>query len=277
MPTVIRQPKSACSHRGVLPASNADPPVCDSGASGITLTRRRNRTHTESRNNANVARFDPEAGRGARDNNMLMRTEHRESASKYPVSKITARHALWALIAISTILRLAWSASVGAAFDEPYYIQYIQHPAMSYFDHPPMVALLGALGLAVTGDAFSVFGLRLGFILLFAGSMWLMARLTTRFYGEKAGLLAALALERLRLLRHRGCCHRAAGRAAPFLLAPDSRPAGRCSRRPGPARALARIRRRLGRGDVKQVPRRPPTGRCVAAYRLLAPGSPISP
>ena len=57
-----------------------------------------------------------------------------------------------------------------------------------------MVALLGALGLAVTGDAFSVFGLRLGFILLFAGSTWLMARLTTRFYGEKAGLLAALAL-----------------------------------------------------------------------------------
>ncbi len=53
---------------------------------------------------------------------------------------------------------------------------------------------VGALGLAVTGDAFSVFGLRLGFILLFAGSMWLMARLTTRFYGEKAGLLSALAL-----------------------------------------------------------------------------------
>ena len=125
---------------------------------------------------------------------MLMRTEHRETTSKNQGSRITARHALWALIAISTILRLAWAASVGAAFDEPYYIQYIQHPAWSYFDHPPMVALLGALGLAITGDAFSVFGLRLGFILLFAGSTWLMARLTTRFFGAKAGLLAALAL-----------------------------------------------------------------------------------
>ena len=109
-------------------------------------------------------------------------------------SRVTARHALWALIGVSTILRLVWAASLGAAFDEPYYFQYIQHPALSYFDHPPMVALVGALGLALTGDAFSVFGLRVGFIVLFAGSTWLMARLTARFYGPTAGVLAALAL-----------------------------------------------------------------------------------
>ena len=109
-------------------------------------------------------------------------------------SRFTARHALWALIGVSTILRLVWAASLGAAFDEPYYFQYIQHPALSYFDHPPMVALVGAMGLALTGDAFSVFGLRVGFIVLFAGSTWLMARLTARFYGPTAGVLAALAL-----------------------------------------------------------------------------------
>ena len=109
-------------------------------------------------------------------------------------SSIKARHALWVVIAVSTILRLLWAANSGAAFDEPYYFQYIQHPALSYFDHPPMVALVGAIGLALTGDAFSVFGLRLGFISLFAGSTWLMARLTSRFYGPTAGVLAALAL-----------------------------------------------------------------------------------
>jgi hypothetical protein len=107
---------------------------------------------------------------------------------------IQVRHALWALIGVSTILRLVWAANQGAMFDEPYYFQYIQHPALSYFDHPPMVALVGGAGLAVTGDAFSVFGLRLGFIVLFAGSTWLMARLTARFYGPRAGVLAALAL-----------------------------------------------------------------------------------
>lgn len=36
--------------------------------------------------------------------------------------------------------------------------------------------------------------LRIGFIALFAGSTWLLARLTTRCYGELAGFLAALAL-----------------------------------------------------------------------------------
>ena len=110
------------------------------------------------------------------------------------ISRFTARQALWALIGISTVLRLVWALGLGAAFDEPYYIQYIQHPALSYFDHPPMVALVGAVGLALSGDAFSVFGLRVGFILLFAGSTWLLARLTSRFYGPTAGVLAALAL-----------------------------------------------------------------------------------
>jgi 4-amino-4-deoxy-L-arabinose transferase-like glycosyltransferase len=57
-----------------------------------------------------------------------------------------------------------------------------------------MVALVGAIGLALMGNAFSVFGLRVGFITLFAGSMWLMARLTGRIYGPKAGVLAAFTL-----------------------------------------------------------------------------------
>jgi 4-amino-4-deoxy-L-arabinose transferase-like glycosyltransferase len=123
-----------------------------------------------------------------------MRSEHRVFDRDPAASGITARQALWALIGVSTILRLVWAASFGPAFDEPYYFQYIQNPAWSYFDHPPMVALVGALGLALTNDAFSVFGLRVGFILLFAGSTWLLARLTSRFFGDKAGLLAALAL-----------------------------------------------------------------------------------
>ncbi len=141
-----------------------------------------------------MSRSDPDGGRGARENDMPIRAGHPVVVQERDRPKLTVRHALWALIAVSTILRLFWASSLGAAFDEPYYLQYIQHPAWGYFDHPPMVALVGALGLALTGDAFSVFGLRIGFILLFAGSTWLMARLTARFYGEKAGVLAALAL-----------------------------------------------------------------------------------
>jgi 4-amino-4-deoxy-L-arabinose transferase-like glycosyltransferase len=139
-------------------------------------------------------RFDPDRDRGVKEESMLTPALQPGLDREGQISKITARQALWALIGISTILRLVWALSVGAAFDEPYYFQYIQHPALSYFDHPPMVALVGAFGLALTGDAFSVFGLRVGFILLFAGSMWLLARLTSRLYGPTAGVLAALAL-----------------------------------------------------------------------------------
>ncbi len=102
--------------------------------------------------------------------------------------------ALWVLIGVSTLLRLLWAATLGAAVDEPYYIQYIVHPAWSYFDHPPMVAFVGMPGVLLAGDVYSLFGLRVGFIGLFAGSTWLLARLTTRYYGPRAGLLAALAL-----------------------------------------------------------------------------------
>src|SRR3954447_10052579 len=109
-------------------------------------------------------------------------------------SWLTSRRALWALIGISTLLRLAWATCLDAAIDEPYYFQYIQHLDWSYFDHPPMVALVSAAGVALSGDAFSLLGLRVGFIALFAGSTWLMARLTARYYGPRAGVLAALAL-----------------------------------------------------------------------------------
>jgi 4-amino-4-deoxy-L-arabinose transferase-like glycosyltransferase len=125
---------------------------------------------------------------------MLTSAVHPESDREQKQSRVINRRALWALIGVWTILRLAWAASLGAAIDEPYYFQYIHHPALSYFDHPPMVALVGAIGLALAGDAFSVFGLRVGFIALFAGSMWLIARLTARLYGPKAGVLAALIL-----------------------------------------------------------------------------------
>jgi hypothetical protein len=138
--------------------------------------------------------FDPDRCRGVKDKEMLTPSEQPVFDRGGEGSRGKVRLALWALIGVSTILRLVWAANVGAAFDEPYYFQYIQHPALSYFDHPPMVALVGALGLALTGDAYSVFGLRLGFIVLFAGSTWLIARLTARFFGPRAGVLAALTL-----------------------------------------------------------------------------------
>jgi 4-amino-4-deoxy-L-arabinose transferase-like glycosyltransferase len=107
---------------------------------------------------------------------------------------MTTRKALWALIGITTLLRLAWAATQGGFSNEAYYYLFAEHLDWSFFDHPPMVGIVAALGLKLAGGLSPVLGLRVGFIALFAGSTWLMARLSTRAFGARAGVLAALAL-----------------------------------------------------------------------------------
>lgn len=105
-----------------------------------------------------------------------------------------ARLALLILIAVSTAIRLLCSASLGLGNDEAYHFLYAAHPALSYFDHPPMMAWVEMAGLSLPGAGHAAWALRIGFIAMFAGSTVLLFRLTSRYYGEKAGFLAALAL-----------------------------------------------------------------------------------
>ena len=107
---------------------------------------------------------------------------------------MTSRRALWGLIVVSGLVRLAWAASLGPGNDEAYHYLFMVHRAWSYFDHPPMVAWVETLGVAAAGGVVTPFTLRLGFVALFAGSTWLMASLTSRLYGDRAGVLAAFAL-----------------------------------------------------------------------------------
>jgi 4-amino-4-deoxy-L-arabinose transferase-like glycosyltransferase len=107
---------------------------------------------------------------------------------------MTPRRALWVLIVVSSLLRVAWSAPLGLGNDEAYHYLFATHRDWSYFDHPPMLAIVERLGIVLTGGVVTASRLRLGFILLFAGSTWLMARLTGRFFGPRAGFLAAFAL-----------------------------------------------------------------------------------
>jgi hypothetical protein len=107
---------------------------------------------------------------------------------------MTTRRALWGLIAVSGLCRLALAASLGLGNDEAYHYLFAVHRDWSYYDHPPMVAVVEWLGMALAGGRAMELSLRAGFIVLFAGSTWLLARLTTRFYGPRAGWFAALAL-----------------------------------------------------------------------------------
>ena len=98
------------------------------------------------------------------------------------------------MILVATALRLVVAACFGPGNDEAYHDLFAQHLDWSYFDHPPMLALVESAGLALVGFHASVFALRLGIVILFAGSTWLLARMTARHYGSAAGWIAAFAL-----------------------------------------------------------------------------------
>ena len=107
---------------------------------------------------------------------------------------MNAKQALVILIAGTAAIRLLCAVSLGLGNDEAYHSLYAAHPALSYFDHPPMMAWVEMAGLALSRGVTAPWALRIGFIVLFAGSTWILARLTSRYYGAKAGFLAALAL-----------------------------------------------------------------------------------
>jgi len=80
---------------------------------------------------------------------------------------------LWlkVLVALLVTLKLASLLYVNVFTDEAYYWMWGQHPALSYYDHPPLNAWLLGLADAVFGR--SVFALRSLNILTTAGTVWL--------------------------------------------------------------------------------------------------------
>ena len=91
------------------------------------------------------------------------------------------------VIGISLVLRLLWAALIMPTIDEGYHYLYAVHPDWSYFDHPPMVMVVIRAGLELCGGAVHNLSLRLGFVLMFAGSTWVLARFTAHWFGPGAG------------------------------------------------------------------------------------------
>jgi hypothetical protein len=65
------------------------------------------------------------------------------------------RFAAVGILAYVFLLRLVYIGQVDLVPQEAYYWNYAQHPALSYLDHPPMVAWLIGLGTKVLGTADS--------------------------------------------------------------------------------------------------------------------------
>ena len=75
-------------------------------------------------------------------------------------------------------------------FDEAYYFLYVQNLDWSYFDHPPAVAITSGLGVWMTGTA-TPFALRLGALILFTASLWLLYATGKWLFGSRAGLISS--------------------------------------------------------------------------------------
>ncbi|MGN6148903.1 MAG: glycosyltransferase family 39 protein [Rhizomicrobium sp.] len=105
------------------------------------------------------------------------------------VTGLYARDRALVVTAAFLLLKLAISPFVGLGANEAYAVAGGRLFSLSYFDHPPLhfwLAEFGAMSFGDTGWA------RLPFILLGAGSSWLMFALTRGLFGERAGVWATL-------------------------------------------------------------------------------------
>jgi len=99
---------------------------------------------------------------------------------------------LW-LIVVSGVLRVVAGASVGLGVGEAYYFAAARHLSSSYFDQPPAAALMAGLSMRLFASA-SDLALRVPFIILFAGTTWLMFLVGRRLFGPWQGFWAAVVL-----------------------------------------------------------------------------------
>jgi 4-amino-4-deoxy-L-arabinose transferase-like glycosyltransferase len=75
-------------------------------------------------------------------------------------------------------------------FDEAYYYVYTLHPSLSYFDHPPLVALTTALGIWLTGGDVSQFSIRLGGVLIYTGTLFFFYLTSARLFSRRTATLS---------------------------------------------------------------------------------------
>jgi 4-amino-4-deoxy-L-arabinose transferase-like glycosyltransferase len=102
------------------------------------------------------------------------------------------------LILVTTLIRVVMGWTLGLGIDETYMVAASGHLELSYYDHPPIAWWLTHAAMALSGSQAPVV-VRLPFILLFALSTWLMARITSRLFGgeqagDRAGFWAAFIL-----------------------------------------------------------------------------------
>lgn len=96
------------------------------------------------------------------------------------------------LFAYVLVLRVLYMGQVELIPDEMYYWMYSQHLALSYLDHPPLIAWLVGAGTWLFGD--TVFGVRAMLVPLSLIGAWYFYRYGATMGGRTAGLLCVMAI-----------------------------------------------------------------------------------
>ena len=105
---------------------------------------------------------------------------------------MTAGRAVLLIIVVGTVVRIGFAAFTGLGYDESYMVGNARILALGYVDHPPLHVWIAGLAARLFSSEAPLL-VRLPFIALFAGSTWLMYRLTARLFGTAAGLWATIA------------------------------------------------------------------------------------
>jgi len=101
----------------------------------------------------------------------------------------------WFALAAALAMRVAAAIWMPLIPEEAYYWNYAKHPALSYFDHPPMVAWVIGAGTWLLGDTEA--GVRLLAMLLMIGSSVLIYHLGRMWFTRRVGLWSAALMQAL--------------------------------------------------------------------------------
>jgi len=122
---------------------------------------------------------------------------HARPPAAWPVSVVAGEAAairlVLGLIGLTALARLLLAVVIGLSVDEAYTVVMARHPALGYFDHPPLIYWLVALATGLAGGEAPL-AVRLPFVLLFGGTTWLVFRLGRLLFGLAAGTVGAVLL-----------------------------------------------------------------------------------
>lgn len=106
------------------------------------------------------------------------------------------------ILGILTLLRVAAAARVPLSFDEAYFWLWTKNLAVSYYDHPPLLALVVRLSTLLFGD--TEFGVRFVPVLASIAASWAVWRAGAALSGERVGAAAAVFFNLTLMLASQG-------------------------------------------------------------------------